>query len=1039
MIYIFSEEEIKNSEPTSSKLKMLYNQADRLRDERNEAINSYENIIQSIILLRKDINNDNNARTLFYMTMGNAYLRYAEMLFRKNKDGYPHNKKALENFKQAKKIVSSTDKPDPRNEAILYLNFGKCHRYIDNQKKAKGYFKEAYSCIKKTSHKDHLDIGCEAINAIAQWHMDKAEHTMAINYYMKTFTNIQTEYYEDIEDVQNNNKNNLLDELNNTNNKLSNQSHNVKSKDNLKKLFRQAILNIGIILKREQDMKVALEVFEFLNRIENRDNIDALNNIGACYRKLNLINAAKKIFQEVNEKAEKKYSNGISENSDNAHKKNFFAEINICKCNMISNIEVAKEELNEILEEHPDNSRSYILNGQFLMEQGKYTDAIQSFNTAKNLDRFLKRHHLKADYLIACCYKKMHKYHEAIKIYSRLLDLDQAGNALKISYSRENDCACLSNLGDCLLALNFYDEALDYYDKACDNFNKNALVFWKEESYESYIEKIIAEEKNVNQEYNEESICINSSLQKNIYADFFYNQGICLYNIYLDTKKDHFLDEALKAFESSILYDNNKVIALFYVAECKKLTGDNSNSTYESINTSLYVDDEVNSKYMIYLINQCTSIIKDNSYTDVNDKLQKILSYTSNGIIYHSLKAILKLIDFCEILNEEVNYNNLKENGIEVKKHIKEIYQDMSSYKLLGANNYKRMNILLDSEDYININENNRGIVFASLIKLFASVIKTKDACRCYPEFNDKNEKINVYKTKSQRFVHYTKLDVLKLLLNKESEKEYPKFRLLNSAYMNDLSEGKVFIKEMTELCSDESRKDMLSSFLANCYPEIINNENNQNDDIIQYHNSNIYLSSLSEEEDNLPMWVHYGQNAEGCTLIFDDDFWDYNYKKPKDVIDDDFDYSEFPLYRVKYYGNKANNDVQHSCSDELKGLIKNVYNELINIQKLIDTNQITDKKQIYRLARYIIDEIRFLFKTDQYSYEREIRVMKNSSSHKLEKSQTFPRLHVEVNQKINLSEVRFAPKIVDFETIMPWLSDCESVRKVKKSSILYK
>lgn len=1020
MIYIFGDEE-KNGEARENKLKKLYDIANTLRDTRITKKEAYEENIRDVISQRKE--SDDHNHILFHLAMGNAYLRYAEMLFRENQNGYTYNQKALENFEKAKEL--SENENNIRYKSLVILNIGKCYRYIDDAKEAKVYFIKSYKLLSnEDDQKENLDIACEAINSIAEWYRDNAKNDEAMQFYKFTIKLINTREYQYIDQLHKKDIKNIERWYNEVSG-LIQETLSWDFNGNLKKLQEQALLNIGIIMKRECNIEYAMKIFECLLQVDPQ-NTDAVNDIGVCYRKLNLINEA--IYQFK---------------SDENAKQTFFARLNLCKCYIVKDDNMAKKELDSLLSEFPHKSRVHILHAQYLMEHQEYSKAMEVLKQAKYEDKYLKRHYLKIDYLIACCYKRLNLYHEAIKIYSKIL------NHSEDNYDREDDCACLSNMADCFKALNFYDKAVYYYEKAYNNFNKRSLEFWQEKNYDKYIsilksgsavQKLWNDEKaNIEKdeelkqlELDQKRIYVNNSTQKNTYAQFFYNWGIALYNCYFELKtsnKDKYekkLDEALEKFQEAQKYDSDKSIFVCFEAEClkekfnlekKNELKDEYEKKYGLIETSLYIDDEVNSKYIIYLIGKYKKEVGKSK----EGLLDKIITYISNGIVYHSLRAVLDIIDLC--------YNEL-ENRQDIQKII---YNSICKYKLLGSGNCELINTLLDSDNYKNIEKAKKGEVYCCLIKIYEQIIKIKNHCRYYSEIDDEKGN-NEYKTQNPKCVHYTSLDTLKILLNKNNEESKPKFRLWNSSYMNDLAEGTVLVTQMVDMYvnnSDENKE--LKELMLRCYPDIkcgeLDADDNGTLDIIQYYNSNMYLSSLSTAEDYLSMWVHYSNSATGCSIKFDDDFFDYNYHKPCDITSDDYDYSEFPLYNVKYL------DQDIPDESELKKDIKRLYDILVETYKI--TKEM--KENVYFLIRRLLDEVRFLFKDSHYSYEQEIRIMKSSVEPLIDYKTDIPRLYIEVNKEINIEEVRLAPKITDFRTIMPWLSECKNIEKIKKSNVKYK
>ena len=189
MIYMFTDEEKSGEalERLEGKLKFLYDKANELRDKRIKEKDAYEENIRDVISQRKYITNQDTKAgrdnyILFHLAIGNAYLRYADMLFRENQNGYMYNQKALENFEKARYL--SDNKDNIRYKALVILNIGKCHRYMDDTKVAREKFKEAYKMLcERDKKKCHLDIACEAINSAAEWYRDNAKNTEAMQFY----------------------------------------------------------------------------------------------------------------------------------------------------------------------------------------------------------------------------------------------------------------------------------------------------------------------------------------------------------------------------------------------------------------------------------------------------------------------------------------------------------------------------------------------------------------------------------------------------------------------------------------------------------------------------------------------------------------------------------------------------------------------------------------------------------------------------------------------------------------------------------------
>lgn len=306
-------------------------------------------------------------------------------------------------------------------------------------------------------------------------------------------------------------------------------------------------------------------------------------------------------------------------------------------------------------------------------------------------------------------------------------------------------------------------------------------------------------------------------------------------------------------------------------------------------------------------------------------------------------------------------------------------------------------------------NLENRSIIRALLLSLCSNIKEIKD-----------NLKYPIHKP----VCHYSRIENLKSLLK---PKEETKFRINNVLYMNDPSEGSVF----GELIKQVANKD---------YKDIYEKKENYRE---QINNSNTYLCSFTQNIDNLPMWVQYGNDGKGCCLIFEKDFFDndneplYNLTTHNlseiDIVEE-FDndtqeiQSKYVLYKVEYV-----NEIKKCSYKEQFETIAFVLHEL--------QNQNIDNEKFLDHARNILDQIRFLFKSVDYAHEKEIRLVKWSNEPKYDKGERereIPHLYIEMDKPLKLKEVILGPKVEKPSEIAPYLYFTGKVTTVSKSTIKY-
>jgi len=339
-------------------------------------------------------------------------------------------------------------------------------------------------------------------------------------------------------------------------------------------------------------------------------------------------------------------------------------------------------------------------------------------------------------------------------------------------------------------------------------------------------------------------------------------------------------------------------------------------------------------------------------------------------------------------------------------------------------------------------------------------------------------------KNSNLKFGHYTKGKTLQNLLDQDTGKtDDTKFsvsgktRLYNANYMNDPEEG-VVIEEILEPSKDGERTSYF-----------------EKRNILDP--SPWFLMSFTSKTDDLTMWSQYGDDAQGvCLVLKEDDFSrftsfnDVSWRRETTSLEfiNKIDLSMSELSSdLKISANEAKKkeqtfsarieEIQHQPEKKdkvAKGNIDYLYRiayvndsdgefsiektELFNddeIKKLeeflealkekIDKN-LNKRDDFYQKAiSDCIEEIRYLFKSVDYKYENELRILRyanldpSNDKIKIDKTSGIGKLYVERENSIQIDEVIFGPKFPNPEYVTPLLKLLDEEIKYKKSTIKFR
>ena len=322
------------------------------------------------------------------------------------------------------------------------------------------------------------------------------------------------------------------------------------------------------------------------------------------------------------------------------------------------------------------------------------------------------------------------------------------------------------------------------------------------------------------------------------------------------------------------------------------------------------------------------------------------------------------------------------------------------------------------------------------------------------------------------KFGHYTKGSTLQIMLDQEENEKKKsifsvsgKTRLYNANYMNDPEEG-IVIEKILGL----DRRDILEP-------------------------SSWFLMSFTNKTDDLAMWSQYGDDAKGvCLVLREDDFSrftsfnDVSWRKEAIPLVETMNKIESTLsYDLKGSPNELNNikptiavkdegkrsksekkeNVQKGNSDYLyriayvknigedieleqtelfdKSEIEDLAKMLNSLKKKLDSGSKVTEKNYQDAIAECIEEIRYLFKSVDYKYENELRILRyanldpSNKEIKIDKTSGVGKLYVERKNSIQIGEIIFGPKFPNPEYVTPLLKLLDENIDYKKSTIKFR
>lgn len=486
------------------------------------------------------------------------------------------------------------------------------------------------------------------------------------------------------------------------------------------------------------------------------------------------------------------------------------------------------------------------------------------------------------------------------------------------------------------------------------------------------------------------------------------NKEMKLDNVYHHAKIDYFLkndDFIERELSSDILNNYYSIIGM---------------STYNSLLEILKKDEKVNK--FISKLNEVNTLSNDtiNEIQNYDWFKESILrDYKIHERENEEIVALTKLKNKLEIENTTYHFLKEFENLLGNPSHgkLETIYDWLKNTSFYMSSNLANKIVNIIQQIINNHTNKDISIKILEILKIkfenYTDFIEKIDRIlnentTFYESINNIENILKVTDFSSLELGHYTSLSTALKLINKNGSH----LRLTNGRQMNDPLEGKTLL-------------------------EYIFGDNHSD-----WKPTKRFIASLTTVQDSLPMWNNYAEGSTGAMLIYD-----------KTYLMDISELNYVGIYKVAYISlNSENNEIEIKSNNLFEEDKVALVTEINNLKDLfesetkdLNSDEKEEKKRVYLNK---LQEIDFLFKKSDYSYEVEYRIVANTENKntklevKVENNQllNFPFLYCYLKSyKIKYSKLLLGPKSVSIDYVTPYFNHCDESIKIEVSKINFR
>ncbi|MEZ8639069.1 DUF2971 domain-containing protein [Vibrio splendidus] len=218
--------------------------------------------------------------------------------------------------------------------------------------------------------------------------------------------------------------------------------------------------------------------------------------------------------------------------------------------------------------------------------------------------------------------------------------------------------------------------------------------------------------------------------------------------------------------------------------------------------------------------------------------------------------------------------------------------------------------------------------------------------------------------TENKAIYHFTRWPAIQSILPKEpSEDSRNVIRLYHEDYMNDPSEGKSLDAIIHNGVLDPEFHES-ATFMG----QVLEQRSSLTQD------ASTYMASFTKSSDRLDLWRAYGSDGDGfCLKINIPQAVGHIWSQAKFDVDTDLNQDEEKPHLYKLY------NVQYKASEKQEKL-EELLSALKPLHEIAATLSEEVQAEIKKTIFYMLGEVVYLFKDEQYSSEREVRMFQRLS-----------------------------------------------------------
>lgn len=432
---------------------------------------------------------------------------------------------------------------------------------------------------------------------------------------------------------------------------------------------------------------------------------------------------------------------------------------------------------------------------------------------------------------------------------------------------------------------------------------------------------------------------------------------------------------------------------------------------------------------------ECDEIPKDSSIWKVKlrDALRHInraIQFRNNDVSFYSNKACIdyELSSFQEVIEDYNDAVRISSNYKELKTLlILKIYSQIELHcakeKIFNFSDF------LNDLETIFRNETGRDKYLFQALDVYYKIRnhtdKAEEICLKLMVFEFIIGRLKAslaIRDLTQNIYFYTSLPSLQKLLEDDEFKQ----PIFCANHMNDPNEGqelyKAFLKQIDnkELIYDVFQKIEGIGEMS------------------ERHRLNFeftFLKAFTENDDSLPMWIHYGDQGRGCCVKVNpryfSNFTNNSDTEEKNLGRNPFD-DEYRLYKVLYLH-------EGELPDNINPEIKKLYDSFIDLFKDLCLQYVEYSSQLKKAVSSsilkIINSIVYLFKNTDYAYEKEMRIVLRRSITDFERedidiqttnhteNNPIPKVFVYAKKPLEIEEVILGPKQNEINDFIPYIA----------------